>query len=348
VAVLNLAGDAPDIDPADFAARLAKAVAASPPALDEYSRGGGVAVFEERMAAALGKERATLFPTGTLANLLALRAHAVGRGKRIVVQAEGHIANDSGDCASELAGLSLVAIPHAGFTAAAIEAEIARAATARVAAGIAAIVVESPLRRGFGGMVPLSEQDAIVALAREHGVATHLDGARLYIASGFLCRPVRELAAPYDTVYVSLYKYFGVPFGAILAGPAAIIDGLHHDRRRFGGGLNQMWPIAVLADSALDGMEESWRMIAARSKAVVDRLSTYGVAVERAPFGTNVFRISAAEPTGVADRAKALDVKLPQASNGRWPTKANLSWTAIPEDAIVETLVAIFGAGTGP
>lgn len=343
MAILNLAGDAPDIDPADFAARLADAVKAKPPALDEYSRGGAVAAFEERMAAALGKERAMLVATGTLANLLALRAHAGGRGRRVVVQAEGHIANDSGDCASELAGLSLVTIPHAGFTAAAIEAEITRAATARVAAGIAAVVVESPLRRGFGATVPLDGQAAIVAAARAYDVATHLDGARLYIASGFLGRPVRELTAPYDTVYVSLYKYFGVPFGAVLAGPAALVDGLYHDRRRFGGGLNQMWPIAVVADTALDGMEASWRAVAKRGRAVVKRLVECGVAVEEAPLGTNVFPLRAANADRVAERAEALGVKLPAPSGALCPVKANLSWTATSEDSVVEKLRTVFG-----
>jgi threonine aldolase len=343
MAILNLAGDAPDIDPPDFALRLTKAIEENPPALDDYSRGGAVAAFEERMAVALGKERAMLIATGTLANLLALRAHAVGRGKRILVQAEGHIANDAGDCASELAGLSLVTVPHSGFSAKTIEAEIARATTARVAAGIAAVVVESPLRRGFGSVVPLEEQDAIVALAREQNIATHLDGARLYVASGFLNKPVRALAAPYDTVYVSLYKYFGVPFGAVLAGPAALIEELFHDRRRFGGGLNQMWPIAVLANTALDDMEARWRSIAERAHTVIDCLTACGVDVDRAPFGTNVFRLRAANPRAVADRARALSVKLPSVSDDRWPVKANLSWTAIPEETVVERLRAIFG-----
>ncbi len=341
--ILNLAGDAPDIDPVDFAARLKAAVEAKPPALDDYSRGGAVATFEARIASALGKERAMLCATGTLANLLALRAHAATHGgRRILVQAEGHIANDAGDCASELAGLTLVTVPHAGFTAAALAAEIARAATARVAAGIAAVVVESPLRRGFGATVPSEEQAAIVETAREHGIATHLDGARIYIASGFLGRPVRELAAPYDTVYVSLYKYFGVPFGAILAGPASLIDGLYHERRRFGGGLNQMWPIAVIADAALDGLEAEWLAIAERARAVMSRLSSFGVVSEPVPFGTNVFPLCRPDADGIAERAANAEVKLPPAAGERWPVKANATWTALPEHEVVDRLRAVF------
>jgi len=338
---LNLAGDAPDIDPADFAERLLAAVKAVGPEVDEYARGGAVAAFEARLAAALGKERAMIAATGTLANLLALEAHAKGRGARVVVQAEGHIANDSGDGAAAIGGLSLQPVPHADFTAAALAAQIERAESARVASPIAAVVVESPLRRGLGATVPWDEQGEICALARRHGIALHLDGARLFIAAGWLGRSVADLAAPYDTVYVSLYKYFGVPFGAALAGPAALIDGLYHARRRHGGGLNQMWPVALLADAALDDLAESWRRIAAQAEAVVDGLAAAGVPVGRIDHGTNVYRLPADDTAAIAARAKAAGVKLPALADGVFPLKANATWLAQPSAEVVARLLSV-------
>ena len=259
-----------------------------------------------------------------------------------IVQAEGHIANDSGDSASELAGLSLRPFPHAASPPRRSRRRSLSPQRARVAANVAAIVVESPFRRGFGSMVPLDEQAAIAALASANGIAIHLDGARLYIAAGFLGCPVRDLAAAYDTVYVSLYKYFGVPFGAILAGPASIIDGLYHDRRRFGGGLNQMWPIAILADAALDGLEASWAATADRARAVIDRLRSRGLAVEEAPNGTNVFRLRPDNPEEIAARAFAAEIKLPPPAGGVYPVKANASWTAMSQDVVVSRLASVF------
>jgi threonine aldolase len=347
--LLNLAGDDDGADVAELARRLAAAADAAPAgAADVYSLGGAVAAFERRIAAVLGKESAVLMPTGTLANLLAARAHASRtRGRRVVVQAESHAANDAGDCLAELAGLTLRPIPHAGFTAAAVAAEIDLAATARVAAPVAAVIVESPVRRLAGATVPFAEQGAICAAARARGVACHLDGARLFIAAGFLGRSVAALAAPYDSVYVSLYKYFGAPFGAILAGPAALTDGLFHERRRFGGSLAQAWPAALLADRALDDLEPTWRAVAARARAVVAALTAAGVAVDRPDDGTNVYRLTT--PPGVAAsvpaRAAAADVRPPAAAGDRFEIKANASWLASPEADVTERLLAVFAPG---
>ena len=79
----------------------------------------------------------------------------------------------------------------------------------------------------------------ITSVAREHGVGTHLDGARLYMMAAATGTPAAEYAALFDTVYVSLYKYFGAPFGGLLAGTAEFCEGLFHARRMFGGGLSQ-------------------------------------------------------------------------------------------------------------
>jgi threonine aldolase len=344
---LDLAGDSGAATPADVVRQLADAVASNPPEIDVYGVGGAVGAFERRMAAALGKERAVLMPTGTLANVLAARAHARRTGaSRVIVQTESHLANDSGDALAELAGLTPRPIAHADFTAETIAAEIDRASTARVAAPVAAVVIESPVRRLAGAVVPLAEQQAICAAAHARGVACHLDGARLYIAAGFLGRTVAEIAAPYDSVYVSLYKYFGVPFGAILAGPAALIDGLFHERRRFGGGLNQMWPIAVVADGALDRMAAEWRAVADRARAVTARLVDAGVALTAPEHGSNVFRLSVAPGAAAAIRAHAgaLGIRLPVPDGDVFEIKANATWLDGTAETVTARLLEVFAA----
>ena len=72
-------------------------------------------------------------------------------------------------------------------------------------------------------------------------------------------RASAEYARPFDTVYVSLYKYFNAASGAILAGPKDVIDGMYHGRRMFGGGLNAAWPFALVALHYLDGFERALR-----------------------------------------------------------------------------------------
>jgi threonine aldolase len=130
-------------------------------------------------------------------------------------------------------------------------------------------------------MVPLDRVREIAGLARAHGARLHLDGARLLLAPPAF--DVRAYAAEFDTVYVSLYKYLGAPFGAVLAGSKADIAEARELRRLYGGTLWQGWMPAMLARDALPGFrarivqahEHAARLVAAlvASGQVVDRTS---------------------------------------------------------------------------
>src|ERR1700724_2546465 len=106
-----------------------------------------------------------------------------------------------------------------------------------------------------GGRFDFDQMKRITAWARERGIGLHLDGARLFLESAYSNRPVREYAALFDTVYISLYKYFNAASGAILAGPKALLGELFNPRRMFGGGLHQAWPFAAVALHYMDGFE---------------------------------------------------------------------------------------------
>jgi threonine aldolase len=125
----------------------------------------------------------------------------------------------------------------------------------RVTTGVGAILIESPVRRKLGEMFDYGEMKKICAFAREEGIKTHLDGARLYMASGYTGISPKEYASHFDTVYVSLWKYFNAASGAILAGPKELIDEMYHTRRMFGGGLPGAWPFAAVALHYFEGFE---------------------------------------------------------------------------------------------
>src|SRR5262249_50099436 len=160
-----------------------------------------------------------------LANHVAVRLLARGRPK-VLVQRESHLYNDCGDCAQTLSALNLVplATGKATFTLAEVEEVLAREASGRVEAPVGAMMIESPVRRKSGEMFDLDEMKRIRGFARQKGIGLHLDGARIYLAAGFTGIAPREYAAMFDTVYVSLYKYFNAPSGAILAGPRQLLD----------------------------------------------------------------------------------------------------------------------------
>jgi threonine aldolase len=241
-------------------------------------------------------------PSGTLANHLALRLLAQ-RGRRVVVQRESHIYNDTGDCAQELSGLTLIPLApqQATFTLAEVEAEIAQAEEGRVSTPVGVISIESPVRRVHGEVFDFTEMQRIAAFARASGIGLHLDGARLFLASAYTGITPASYAALFDTVYVSLYKYFNAAGGAVLAGPRQALDNLYHQRRMFGGSLRQGWPYAAVALHYLDGFSERFEHAAAAADTLFEALRTRaGCRVLRSAAATNVARLRVLGCEGVA------------------------------------------------
>lgn len=349
---VNLASDGEALSPIAYAELFARLTRERDVRADNFGAGGIVTEFESRVAALLGKERAILMPTGTLANMLALDRLAGPARRRAIVQRDSHILNDTGDSCERVMGLKLIALQdnEAGFTSAAVAAELERTATARVAVPVGVISVETPVRRRHAQLVCEPDIDAVVALARREGIALHLDGARVFIAAAATGRSVRQYADLFDTVYVSLYKYMNVPFGAVLAGPEAVIDGLQHDRRRHGGGLNQFWPIALVAGHVLDGLEESWTSALARLPPVLDRIAASGRArIAPFPHPSNIHPlvVTGADPARmarIAAGALARGVKLPEPEGDTFWIRANASWTRIEPDDLAHRIIAALDA----
>lgn len=329
---VHLAGDGIGLTPRAYAALLADLTARRDVGEDSYLLGGEVEAFERHWATLLGKETAVFMPSGTLANHLALRALA-GAKRRVVVPETSHIYNDTGDACQTLSALTLLPLgPGAAtFTRDDVEAVLARTAGGRVAAEIGAIAVESPVRRLSGRMFDWDELQQVAALAREKGIGLHLDGARLFIASAYTGRTPAVFAAPFDTVYVSLWKYFNCGQGAILAGPRRVLDGMFHTRRMFGGNLAVGWPAAVIARHYMDGYVERLRAAVEVSEAFYRALAAHPrVRIERIPDGTNLARLhfTGADQAAVRRRLAERGLRLPAASpEGVVTLAVNETWT---------------------
>ncbi len=289
---------------------------------DEFSLGGAVECLENRMAELLGKEAAVFMPSGTLANHLAVRLLA-RRGRRVLVQRESHLYRDTGDCVPDLSGLTLVPLApdETSFTLEEVAAEIAREEEGRVRTPIGAISIELPVRRRHGEVFDFGEIQCITSFARERGIGLHLDGARVFLAVPYTGIEPAVYAAPFDTVYVSLYKYFNAAGGAILAGPRQLLDGLYHQRRMFGGGLRQAWPYAAVALHYLDGFAERFAEAAAMADELFDALAEYPqVEIRRTRASTNVTRLlirsgdAAALPQRLARRG--ISIRPPRSQSG--------------------------------
>jgi len=332
-------GDGIPHTPEQYAQLLAKLTAGGTITPDSYSRGGVVEQLESRMAEALGKETAVWLPTGTLANHLAVRLLA-GNKRRVLVQADSHLYNDCGDCAQTLSGLNLVGLApgKATFTLDDVRNAVEDSMQGRVATPVGAIQIESPVRRHDGARFDFDEMRKISAWARGKGIGIHLDGARLYLESAYTRRSVKDYAALFDTVYISMYKYFNSGSGAILAGPKTLLDGLYHTRRMFGGGLPHVWTFAAVALNFLDGFDGRFSKAVETSEAAIARLQSYGnFTLQRVPGGTNIFRLRIADVNTQVYHARLENAGvLAQAPAGNeWLTlQVNETWNRVPAEEI--------------
>ena len=338
---VRMVGDGLGLTPRQTAAVLEGLAAGQAITPDWYSVGGAVDHLERQFARELGKDRAIFIPTGTLANHLAVRALAAGHG-RAIVQAESHLYNDAGDCVQRLSGIPLVPLGagRRDFTLAQVQRVMDRTTTRRVAAPVSVISIETPVRRRYGETFDAGELKNVTAYARDRGIGLHLDGARLHIQAAYEDRPVADYAALFDTVYISLYKSFNTPSGAILAGPKSLLDGMVDTRRMFGSGLPAAWPFAVIASHYARGFISRFGQAVAVSEAFFAELSTRGAfAVERIPYGTNIARLQVKADDLPAFRRRLMAegiVLSPPRRTGFWVTSMRLGvdvrpvtwWTA--------------------
>lgn len=227
--LLELAGRAPQLNDAD-----------------RYGKGALAERLEERVARLLGKEAAVWMPSGTMAQQIALRIHARRTGRRIVAfHPQCHLDTHEERGYEWLHGLR-----------ASLLGERDRLVTADDVAGlkepVAAVLLEVPQRDLGGRLPPWDELAATVEAARAGGAAVHLDGARLWQCGPFYERGLDEIAALFDTVYVSFYKDLRAPAGCTLAGPAVVIDEARVWQVRHGGRLFTAFPFLLAAERGLD------------------------------------------------------------------------------------------------
>ena len=302
-------GDGERQSPAVTIRRLAEFEARRGIAPDSYSLGGTVEEMEGVMAEALGKEAAIFLPTGTLANHMAIRRHCGTRGQALVPE-QSHVYRDTGDGLARLSGIQLVPLApdRPGPTAAEVAAALDRVATDRVRSEAGAVVLESPVRRQMGRVIAYEEMKEITALCRERGVPTHLDAARLYMMAAATGVAVRAYSALFDTVYVSVCKYLGATFGAILAGSREFVDGLYHERRMFGGSLPSAWMAAALVLDGLPGFEARFGEAMGQARKLFARLNEVeGVSVHALPDGSNIFPMRMSGRLGQVGRARLVE-----------------------------------------
>ncbi|MEV5436768.1 beta-eliminating lyase-related protein [Streptomyces sp. NPDC052682] len=207
---------------------------------------GVVEALEEKVAGLLGMEAAAFFPTGTMAQQVALRCWAGRTGSPVVaLHALSHPEVHERHAFSQVSGLRPVRVTS--------EPRLPTAAEVHdLEEPFGALMLELPLRDAGFVLPSWEELTEVVAAAREREAVVHLDGARLWECTEHFGRPLEEIAGLADSVYVSLYKSLGGYGGAVLAGPRVLVEEAKVWRHRYGGLVFQQFPAAL---SALVGLE---------------------------------------------------------------------------------------------
>jgi threonine aldolase len=318
---VTLIGDNAPMSPAERTRQTTHLLETHANVDDNYLKGGSVEALETAMATMLGKEDAAFLPTGTLANNLAVRL-LCGDNHHALVQHESHLYLDESDSMQVLSGINLVPLAPGKVapTYEELAAAIDSAEHGPYPIKVGAISIESPVRRQNGASVPYAQLERIAALAKQHGIGLHWDGARSLLLSGTPDFDLRRTSALFDTVYISLYKYLGSPFGAILAGKKDLIAKCRDMRHVYGGLVRQGWQATLPALDSLPGFTD--RFIQARAQAehlLAGLQSAGGFTVDRIPDGSNIcfLQIAPQRMKGLQARLDAADIRVLFNADGR-------------------------------
>ncbi len=204
-----------------------------------------------RVAALLGKEAAMFLPSGTMCNEIAILTHC-RPGDEVLAHADAHIITAEGGAPAALAGVRVHPLAGAAgqFDAEAVaEAAYARG---RYSAPRRLLCVEQTANVGGGAVWPVARLREVAAAARATGMATHMDGARLFNATVASAVSPEAMVAEWDSVWIDFTKGLGAPIGAVLAGSAEFIDDAWRWKQRLGGAMRQAGIAAAGCLFALD------------------------------------------------------------------------------------------------
>ncbi|MEV0747388.1 beta-eliminating lyase-related protein [Streptomyces sp. NPDC050273] len=228
---------------------------------------GVVAELERRIAGLLGTEAAAFFPTGTMAQQVALRCWAGRTGNpAVALHPLAHPEVHERGALSAVSGLRTVHPTN--------EPRLPTADEIRdFAEPFGTLMLELPLRDAGYVLPTWEELEAVVAAARERDAVVHFDGARLWECADRFGRELPEIAALADSVYVSFYKTLGGISGAALAGSSSLIEEARTWRHRYGGQLFQQFPAALAALIGLDRELPKLPSYVAQAKVVAAALA---------------------------------------------------------------------------
>jgi threonine aldolase len=308
---------------------------------DVYGEDPTVNALQQRLAGQLGFEAGLFVPSGTQSNLLALLSHCQ-RGDEYLVGAEAHCYKWEGGGAAVLG--SIQPQPLAQAADGRIELDAIDAAIKPDDPHFARSRLLCLENTWHGRVLPQDYLQAATARARAHGLATHLDGARLFNAAVASGQPASAICAPFDSVSVCFSKGLGAPVGSVLLGNQVLIERARRWRKVAGGGMRQAGLLAAACGHALDHHVDRLADDHARAARLADGLrGLSGLDVDGAHTNMVFLRLP---PTRLDPLRRAFDAARIRASIGYLPTVRLVTHLDVDDEAIdrsIDCIRAVFG-----
>jgi threonine aldolase len=297
-------------------AAMRAAIAAAQVGDEQLRQDPTTVALEERVAELLGHEAAVFLPSGTMCNEIAIRLHVRPGGERLFLGHDTHplIAEAGGP--AQLAGAVITELEgEAGmFTAAALDdAVLGSGPGGRYGPRPRLVCVEQTTNMGGGRVWPLQQVRAVLEIAAQHGLSTHLDGARLMnavVASGV---DAPTWAGAFDSAWLDFTKGLGAPVGACLAGSSAFIEEAWRWKQMLGGAMRQSGIVAAAGLHALDHHVERLADDHARARRLADGLAQLpGVELDPATVETNIVIFAVPDAAAFCGALAAEEVAMSQ------------------------------------
>ncbi len=203
---------------------------------DHYGNGELIEQFQQQMAEVLGKPAAVFFPSGTMAQQIALRIWCDRSGiKRVAYHPLSHLELHEQDALKELHHIESILIGDKDRVTTLED-------VTSMTEDISCLLLELPQREIGGQLPPYEELEAIADHCRQRGIRLHLDGARLFEITPYYGKTAAEICSLFDSVYISFYKGIGGVAGAILAGDTDVMQEAKVWKHRHGGNLISLYP----------------------------------------------------------------------------------------------------------
>jgi threonine aldolase len=299
---------------------------------DVYGEDPTVLALEERVAALFGKESALFTPTGSLANVLAVRS-LVGVGQEILCEASAHIARAELGVHGAVTGLTMRTWVGKPLDLGMVE-QLFAPDMGPFFVPTRAVSVENTHNFGGGAVIPVEELRALREYADDRGIGVHLDGARIWNAHVATGTPLTQYGAAADVLAVCLSKGLGAPVGSLVVGSTEAMVEARVWRKRLGAGMRQIGFLAAAGLYALDHNIERLAEDHAHAKVLAEACG-----IDPATVDTNIVVVPMADPMRVvaAAREEGVLVSAVGATSLRMVTHLDVSTEQVDRAAAVLT-----------